>query len=333
MAFENVSFGYADGHRGEPVLKNVFLRRRARERVAILGATGSGKSTLVNLNPTLLRRRGRGASPSTASTSRDVAQGALRHQTASPCKRPVLFNRLDPRQHPFTAGRGPPTPSRAAARAAQAHDFISEMPEGYDTVLGQRGVNLSGGQKQRIAIARALLRQPHILILDDSTSAVDVETEARIQQALDTIMRDRTSFVIAQRISTVLNADKILVLDQGELVAQGNHESLMNSSPVYQEIYESQLGDGARTYVDENRPRQTSPAAWVRARLRPGPGGPGGPHGFAGGGARAKNARGTVRRIWDYLAPSGSRLAVVFALVSVSPSSSWPGLTSWQGLG
>jgi ATP-binding cassette subfamily B multidrug efflux pump len=136
-----------------------------------------------------------------------------------------------------------------AAKAAQAHEFITQLPNGYDTVLGQRGVNLSGGQKQRIAIARALLVQPHILILDDSTSAVDVETEARIQEALGQIMKQRTSFVIAQRISTVLNADKILVLDQGELVAEGNHESLMVSSPVYQEIYESQLGNGARANV------------------------------------------------------------------------------------
>jgi len=132
----------------------------------------------------------------------------------------------------------------AAAKAAQAHEFITALPDGYNTWLGQRGVNLSGGQKQRLAIARALVRQPAILILDDSTSAVDVETEGKIQAALSRIMRDRTSFIVAQRISTVLRADKILVLDDGRVVAEGTHRELMAASPVYREIYESQLGNG-----------------------------------------------------------------------------------------
>jgi ATP-binding cassette subfamily B protein len=118
------------------------------------------------------------------------------------------------------------------------------MPQGYDTELGQRGVNLSGGQKQRIAIARALLFQPAILILDDSTSAVDVETESKIQDALEQNRERRTSFVIAQRISTVLKADKILVLEDGQIAAEGTHRELMKTSPIYREIYESQLGNG-----------------------------------------------------------------------------------------
>ncbi|MFN2269838.1 MAG: ATP-binding cassette domain-containing protein, partial [Anaerolineae bacterium] len=133
----------------------------------------------------------------------------------------------------------------AAAKAAQAHDFITQFPNGYDSEVGQRGVNLSGGQKQRIAIARALLVQPTVLILDDSTSSVDVETEVKIQDALEDLMRDRTSFVIAQRISTVLKADKILVLDDGRIAAEGRHGELLASSPIYREIYDSQLGDGA----------------------------------------------------------------------------------------
>jgi len=133
-----------------------------------------------------------------------------------------------------------------AARAAQAHDFIQSLSQGYDTLLGQRGVNLSGGQKQRLAIARALLVRPAVLILDDSTSAVDVETETRIQAALEEVMRDRTSFVIAQRISTVLAADKILVLDDGQIVAEGTHRQLLAESPIYREIYDSQLGGGER---------------------------------------------------------------------------------------
>ncbi|HPD41953.1 MAG TPA: ATP-binding cassette domain-containing protein, partial [Anaerolineae bacterium] len=132
----------------------------------------------------------------------------------------------------------------AAAQAAQAHDFIMSFPDGYDTEVGQRGVNLSGGQKQRLAIARALLINPAVLILDDSTSAVDVETEAKIQAALEELLRDRTSFVIAQRISTVLTADKILVLDDGRIVAEGSHDELLASSPIYRDIYDSQLGNG-----------------------------------------------------------------------------------------
>jgi ATP-binding cassette subfamily B protein len=131
-----------------------------------------------------------------------------------------------------------------AAKAAQAHDFITGFPDGYDTMVGQRGVNLSGGQKQRIAIARALLMKPSILILDDSTSAVDVETETRIEAALEELLKDTTSFVIAQRISTVLKADKILVLDNGLIAAEGNHSQLMETSPIYREIYDSQLGNG-----------------------------------------------------------------------------------------
>ena len=131
----------------------------------------------------------------------------------------------------------------AAAKAAQAHDFIAAFPDGYDTAVGQRGVNLSGGQKQRIAIARALLVRPRVLILDDSTSAVDVETEAKIEVALEELMADSTTFVIAQRISTVLNADKIVVLERGQIAAEGTHAELMASSPIYREIYESQLGN------------------------------------------------------------------------------------------
>jgi ATP-binding cassette subfamily B multidrug efflux pump len=130
----------------------------------------------------------------------------------------------------------------AAAAAAQAHDFIMGFPQGYDTHVEERGVNLSGGQKQRIAIARALLTQPKILILDDSTSAVDVRTEIEIQDALEADKSGRTTFVVAQRISTVLKADQIVVLDKGRVVARGKHRELLASSPVYREIYESQLG-------------------------------------------------------------------------------------------
>jgi ATP-binding cassette subfamily B protein len=136
----------------------------------------------------------------------------------------------------------------AAAKAAQAHAFIERLPNGYDAMVGQRGVNLSGGQRQRLAIARALLVKPRVLILDDSTSAVDVETETRLQEALRAFMKDRTSFVIAQRISTVLNADKIVVLERGRIAAEGTHEDLMATSPIYHEIYDSQLGNGGSAH-------------------------------------------------------------------------------------
>jgi ATP-binding cassette subfamily B protein len=138
----------------------------------------------------------------------------------------------------------------AVAKVAAAHEFIMSFPDGYETPVGERGTTLSGGQKQRIAIARALLLNPQILILDDSTSSVDVATEYQIQQALDQLMKNRTSFVIAQRISTVLNADQILVLDKGKIAARGNHEELMESSPIYVEIYNSQLVEDAQ--IDED---------------------------------------------------------------------------------
>jgi ATP-binding cassette subfamily B protein len=137
-----------------------------------------------------------------------------------------------------------------AAEAAQVHDFIQSLPQGYDTQIAQRGANLSGGQKQRIAIARAILCRPKILILDDSTSAVDVETESKIQAALEQLIKGCTTFMVAQRISTVLNADKIVVLDKGRVVAQGTHVELIQNSPDYKEIFDSQLGDGNHTLQD-----------------------------------------------------------------------------------
>jgi len=173
-----------------------------------------------------------------------MSQETLRHQIGMALQETVLFSGTIRDNIRF----GQPDSSEEkviqTAKAAQAHEFIMSFPEGYDTRVEQRGVNLSGGQKQRIAIARALLVNPSILILDDSTSAVDIETEIRIQSAIDEIMKEHTSFVIAQRISTVLNADKILVLDNGQIAAEGTHQELLMSSPIYREIYDSQLGSG-----------------------------------------------------------------------------------------
>jgi ATP-binding cassette subfamily B protein len=137
----------------------------------------------------------------------------------------------------------------AAAQAAQAHDFIVALPNGYESQVEERGVNLSGGQRQRLAIARALLVAPSILILDDSTSAVDMETEFKIQQAMEVLMRGRTTFIVAQRISSVLKADQILVLDAGRIAAQGTHRQLLTSSPIYREIYQSQLGSNGQMAI------------------------------------------------------------------------------------
>lgn len=240
VAFENVTFSY-NAHDHEPVLKDVNLVAEPGQTVAILGATGSGKSSLIHLIPRFYDVE-QGRVTLDGVDVRDIPLDALHTKIGITLQETVLFSGTV--RDNIRYGRPDATEEAviAAAKAAQAHDFITAFPDGYDTFVGQRGVNLSGGQKQRIAIARALLVQPKILILDDSTSAVDVETEAKIQTALESLMADRTTFVIAQRISTVLNADKIVVLDRGQIAAEGTHAELMASSPIYREIYESQLG-------------------------------------------------------------------------------------------
>jgi ATP-binding cassette subfamily B multidrug efflux pump len=242
VAFEDVCFSYNHGC-GEPVLEGVNLTAEPGQTVAILGATGSGKSSLVHLIPRFYDVE-RGRVTLDGLDVRDVPLDALRRQIGIALQEAVLFSGSV--RDNIRYGRPEATDEEviAAAKAAQAHDFIAAFPEGYDTVLGQRGVNLSGGQKQRIAIARALLVRPKVLILDDSTSSVDVETEAKIEAALEELLAGCTTFVVAQRISTVLNADKIVVLERGKVAAVGTHAELMRSSPIYQEIYESQLGDG-----------------------------------------------------------------------------------------
>ena len=242
VAFENVCFSYNTGCH-EPVLQDVNLVAEPGQTVAILGATGSGKSSLIHLIPRFYDVE-QGCVTLDGVDVRDIPLDALRTQMGIALQETVLFSGTV--RDNIRYGRPDATDEEvvAAAKAAQAHDFITAFPNGYDTLVGQRGVNLSGGQKQRIAIARALLVQPKVLILDDSTSAVDVETEAKIEAALERLMADRTTFVIAQRISTVLNADKIVVLDQGQIAAEGTHAELMASSPIYREIYESQLGGG-----------------------------------------------------------------------------------------
>jgi ATP-binding cassette subfamily B protein len=242
VVFEDVAFSYRDDG-GDPVLCDVSFTAEPGETVALLGSTGSGKSSLINLIPRFYDVS-EGRVTIDGVDIRDIQMQSLRSHIGISLQEAVLFSGTI--RDNIRYGRPDASDEEviAAARAAQAHDFIMEFPEGYDTMVGQRGVNLSGGQKQRIAIARALLVKPTILILDDSTSAVDVETEADIEEALEELMADSTSFVIAQRISTVLKADKIIVLDDGRIAAEGSHSELMDTSPIYREIYESQLGDG-----------------------------------------------------------------------------------------
>lgn len=241
VSFENVTFGYDNDDDSDPVLKGVSFTAEPGQMVALLGTTGAGKSSLVHLIARFYDVRS-GRVSIDGYDVRDLDLATLRRQIGMALQETILFSGSI--RDNIRYGRPDVSDDEviAAAQAAQAHDFILATPDGYDTVLGQRGVNLSGGQKQRLAIARAILLKPAILILDDSTSAVDVETETKIQAALERIMRNRTSFVIAQRISTVLKADKILVLDDGQIVAVGTHRQLLAESPVYREIYDSQLG-------------------------------------------------------------------------------------------
>jgi ATP-binding cassette subfamily B multidrug efflux pump len=241
VAFEHVNFHYG-GEAHEPVLQDISFVAEAGQVVAILGATGAGKSTLVSLIPRFYDTSS-GRVAIDGLDVRQIRQKDLLANISLAMQESVLFSGTVRENISYGKPDASLEEVQAAARAAQAHDFILELPQGYDTPVEQRGVNLSGGQKQRIAIARAILQKPRILILDDSTSAVDVETETRIQAALDERMRGCTIFIVAQRISTVLNADQILVIDKGLLAAQGSHFELMRTSPIYQEIYESQLGN------------------------------------------------------------------------------------------
>ncbi len=244
VAFENVTFRYYDT--GDPVLRGVSFVAEPGEAVALLGATGSGKSTIINLIPRFYDISGDGCKGRVTVDGydvRDVRLDSLRAQTGIVLQEATLFEGTIRENIAFARPEASLEEIIEVAKAAEAHDFIMSFAQGYETHVGERGVTLSGGQKQRIAIARVLLHDPKILILDDATSSVDLVTEYRMHQALSRLMKGRTSFVIAQRVATVLNADQILVLENGEIVARGVHEELLASSEIYAEIYGSQLQD------------------------------------------------------------------------------------------
>ncbi|MYJ79902.1 MAG: ABC transporter ATP-binding protein [Caldilineaceae bacterium SB0670_bin_27] len=239
VTFEGVSFGYEGGPRA---LDDISFEVESGQTVALIGPTGSGKSTITNLIPRFY---------DPASGSIRIEGHALRGRTLDSLRRhvgivlqdPFLFGVTIAENIAYGVPEATPDAIVAAAKAARAHDFIMEFPAGYETVVGERGVTLSGGQKQRVAIARALLYEPRILILDDSTSSVDTETEHLIQQALNSLMEGRTTFVIAQRLLTLKNADQILVLDGGRIVERGRHDELLTAGGLYRNIYDLQLRD------------------------------------------------------------------------------------------
>jgi len=251
IEFEDVSFSYSsDGN--DPVLRGISFVAEPGDTMAILGATGAGKSSLIHLVPRFYDVS-IGRVMIDGIDVRDFKLDSLRSHIGLALQDAVLFDGTIRDNICYGRPQASEEELIAAAMAAQAHTFIRALPDGYDTHVGERGVTLSGGEKQRIAIARALLVRPKILILDDSTSAVDVETEALLQDALDRLIAQSehgtTRFVVAQRISTVLLADKIIVLDRGEIAAIGTHKELLKTSSIYQEIYRSQLGDGGTAHA------------------------------------------------------------------------------------
>lgn len=235
IEFDNVSFGYTHEHR---ILKNVSFSISAGKKLAILGTTGSGKSTIINLIPRFYEV----TDGSIKIDQRDIRKYLvkdLRKNIGVVSQETFLFNKSISENIAYGKEDASKDQIIEVAKAADLHDFIAKLPKGYDSIVGERGTRLSGGQKQRLSIARALLIKPKILILDDSTSSVDVETEYKIQQALTKIMKGITSIIITQRISTIRGADYILILDRGRIVGYGTHDELINSNILYKQIYET----------------------------------------------------------------------------------------------
>lgn len=251
VKLENVSFSYnGSSDPKDLVLQGINIEAERGETVAIIGATGSGKTTLVQLIPRLYDVTS-GSIQLDGQDIRELPLLELRRRIGMILQESFLFTGTIRENIAFGKPGAEQAEVEAASRMAQAHDFISRLPEGYDTKLGQKGVNLSGGQKQRLSIARALLVKPPVLIMDDSMSALDARTERQLRGALKDITAEAVTFLIAQKISSVTEADTIIVLDDGEIAGSGSHEELMQSCKVYQEIYRSQFGSEEVPYVNE----------------------------------------------------------------------------------
>jgi ABC-type multidrug transport system fused ATPase/permease subunit len=237
VVFEGASFGY---DRDRPVLEDIDLEIEPGRTIALIGHTGSGKTTLASLVPRFYDVTG-GRLVIDGADARDVRLASLRRSIGIVAQDPFLFSASVRENIAFGAPDATDADVVRAARLAQAHEFIEELEDGYDTVIGERGITLSGGQRQRIAIARALILDPRILILDDATASVDATTEARIRLGLREAMKGRTTLIVAHRLSTIALADELVVLDRGRIVARGTQAELLESSPVFREIYEHGL--------------------------------------------------------------------------------------------
>jgi subfamily B ATP-binding cassette protein MsbA len=238
LEIQDIRFSYPDTT--VPALDGVSLEIRQGERVAIVGPSGSGKTTLANLLPRFYDVQ-EGAILLNGKSLSDYTLESLRLTMGIVSQDTFLFNMTIRENIGYVRGEHTQEDIERAARAAYAHEFILELPEGYDTVVGERGTKLSGGQKQRITIARALLKNPPLMILDEATSALDTESERIVQKALENLMADRTSIVIAHRLSTILNAHLIVVMEHGRIVGQGRHQQLLQTCPLYQKLYEMQF--------------------------------------------------------------------------------------------
>jgi ATP-binding cassette subfamily B protein len=239
LSFEDVWFSY-DG--SNMVLKDINLNVESGQTVAILGATGSGKSSIINLIPRFYDVT-RGSIKLDGVDIQDVTIKSLRSHIGIVRQSPFIFSTTLGENIAYGVENASQGQLVEAAKQAKIHEFIESLPEKYDTRVGERGVTLSGGQKQRLAIARALLKNPRILILDDSTSSVDTQTEYEIQQALDELLENRTTFIITQRLSSVKKADYIIVLENGEIVEEGSHSELMEKNGVYHRLYHTQVSE------------------------------------------------------------------------------------------
>ncbi len=256
VRFQNVSFGY---DAISPVLKNIDIEAPPGKITALMGPTGSGKTTIVNLMPRFYDVTG-GRITIDGIDIRDATLASLRETIGTVQQDVFLFSATIRDNIAYGAVDATEEAIVGAAKAAYIHDFIMALPDGYDTWVGERGITLSGGQKQRVAIARTLLRDPRILILDDSTSSVDTETEYLIQQTLSRLMQNRTTFVIAQRLRTVKMADEILVLQDGEIVERGRHDELLRRDGIYRQIYDLELRDQEEALQQSERAAAVEPA-------------------------------------------------------------------------